>query len=903
MSMWMVVVLYSFGTYKEVQRSALRADTIQQLDEAQRVWDGRKGTNVCFFLICTVFHFAVSLPIYGAMWLAKGTGLCFLLGMCLPAFFCGHGDACIQAARGSIDEKAAKVRREEEAKRREELEKPKFAPLELARVTSAKEDLVAALTKPEDLELEMERFRLWKSASDGKCPRCGGRGAFGKCDGAKAGTEGHLPCGCEVCHMCGGSGTIDAALAALEPPEHDDGKPCQICYSESRYKLAPGCDHYYCSSCIGRSLEAMMEAGQFPPFCPACRADAAGDADKLKAGPGSISEATLTFLQRRGVLDKDLQFRFMLRAFKDRGEEFFRCPCADSCGNWLLKAEPGEIIEVKGTKIVRENKIGLAPCGAAVCLVCHSEIQRFVPIGTAGTREPRPGDEIRARFTDASLLAAQASHLGLETEPLTDQQLSQQPEPQIGAAALGRLWSASASVMRLRPDRVFDPHAQRAEVTPVASGEKPWRRATVVAVEEAGVLLRWSDGEEWDLESLQRLGEQRARRQNAPKIEVVAKELTGRIMNLRVTTIHTLEELKKEVCAQSGAHPEQIRLVLGGEVMAGEDRQLASFGMGDRAEVSVLPSGEAAEPVLPPEEMSAHLTQVEWSDVEVPLPIEQLKHQCAQDQLKPAEVDELTRKELERVGKKCPVCEMVIQKNDGCDWMTCGTKAHGSLKDCIRNGGCGIAFHWNSGEVGDDPCGWTDLDGTKRRGRPVTARQLPPFTHPKCAREGCERFKCVDECGPGLAHHNGHGTQGRANGGEYCCAECKNGTGHGKFCHAIFKGEELLRRGGKQQGDAGLPGKAAEPEPEAQPALRRELSIALPPGIKACPACSMLIEKVGGDDNVMCGCEAKAAGGTYQKALAAGGCGHEFNFQTLEPVDTGRPGAPVNDRQVNFGHV
>ena len=89
----MVVALYSFGTYKEVQRSALRADTIQQLDEAQRVWDGRKGTNVCFFLICTVFHFAVSLPIYGAMWLAKGTGLCFLLGMCLPAFFCGHGDA------------------------------------------------------------------------------------------------------------------------------------------------------------------------------------------------------------------------------------------------------------------------------------------------------------------------------------------------------------------------------------------------------------------------------------------------------------------------------------------------------------------------------------------------------------------------------------------------------------------------------------------------------------------------------------------------------------------------------------------------------------------------------------------------------------------------------------------
>ena len=74
----------------------------------------------------------------------------------------------------------------------------------------------------------------------------------------------------------------------------------------------------------------------------------------------------------------------------------------------------------------------------------------------------------------------------------------------------------------------------------------------------------------------------------------------------------------------------------------------------------------------------------------------------------------------------------------------------------------------------------------------------------------------------------------------------------------------------------------------------------LPPGVKACPACGMLIEKVGGDDTVMCGCEAKAAGGSYEKALRGGGCGHQFNFRTLGAVGVGRPGNPANAKQVLF---
>ena len=37
-----------------------------------------------------------------------------------------------------------------------------------------------------------------------------------------------------------------------------------------------------------------------------------------------------------------------------------------------------------------------------------------------------------------------------------------------------------------------------------------------------------------------------------------------------------------------------------------------------------------------------------------------------------------------------------------------------------------------------------------------------------------------------------------------------------------------------------------------------------------CPACNIIIEKIGGDDNMMCGCEARAAGGNMKKALAGG---------------------------------
>ena len=55
----------------------------------------------------------------------------------------------------------------------------------------------------------------------------------------------------------------------------------------------------------------------------------------------------------------------------------------------------------------------------------------------------------------------------------------------------------------------------------------------------------------------------------------------------------------------------------------------------------------------------------------------------------------------------------------------------------------------------------------------------------------------------------------------------------------------------------------------------------LPENMRRCPACDIIIEKISGDNKMMCGCESRAAGGTLEKAIQGGGCGHEFDFETL----------------------
>ena len=79
-----------------------------------------------------------------------------------------------------------------------------------------------------------------------------------------------------------------------------------------------------------------------------------------------------------------------------------------------------------------------------------------------------------------------------------------------------------------------------------------------------------------------------------------------------------------------------------------------------------------------------------------------------------------------------------------------------------------------------------------------------------------------------------------------------------------------------------------------------ELLAALGDEATTCPACGNIIIKNGGDNQMMCGCEAKPAGGTMEKALAGGGCGHMFDFNTGAPLGNGSIGNPINDRQWKF---
>ena len=66
-------------------------------------------------------------------------------------------------------------------------------------------------------------------------------------------------------------------------------------------------------------------------------------------------------------------------------------------------------------------------------------------------------------------------------------------------------------------------------------------------------------------------------------------------------------------------------------------------------------------------------------------------HVCAEDldedqqmRIRNAANEEASLALISSVGKRCPVCNMFIEKNEGCVFMTCVTRAHGRLADVLR---------------------------------------------------------------------------------------------------------------------------------------------------------------------------------------------------------------------------
>jgi hypothetical protein len=71
-------------------------------------------------------------------------------------------------------------------------------------------------------------------------------------------------------------------------------------------------------------------------------------------------------------------------------------------------------------------------------------------------------------------------------------------------------------------------------------------------------------------------------------------------------------------------------------------------------------------------------------------------HRCPEAKIDHSMDDAATLSMMKRLGKKCPNCDMFIIKNEGCDIMMCGDKAHGDLRKAIKAGGCGQTFKWSN---------------------------------------------------------------------------------------------------------------------------------------------------------------------------------------------------------------
>ena len=75
----------------------------------------------------------------------------------------------------------------------------------------------------------------------------------------------------------------------------------------------------------------------------------------------------------------------------------------------------------------------------------------------------------------------------------------------------------------------------------------------------------------------------------------------------------------------------------------------------------------------------------------------------------------------------------------------------------------------------------------------------------------------------------------------------------------------------------------------------------MPPNIRPCLACGILIEKIDGDDEVMCGCEAGRR--DVREGVAAGAATSGILRQASRwgKVNGGMAaGHPANERQVHF---
>ena len=155
---------------------------------------------------------------------------------------------------------------------------------------------------------------------------------------------------------------------------------CPVCCCEpAKYGLSTSCSHFFCSGCCAQSLEAVLNAGQFPPMCPSCRAEKGNDGSSLDKMGGLIETSALTFLQERGVITAEFQFRFVAGVKRNAREDidnYFPCPNQNRlkyqsrgkggpCGAYLIASEADVACElIRRPKMAATAAAATAAAGA-----------------------------------------------------------------------------------------------------------------------------------------------------------------------------------------------------------------------------------------------------------------------------------------------------------------------------------------------------------------------------------------------------------------------------------------------------------------------------------------------------------------------------------------------------------
>eukprot|EP00494_Astrolonche_serrata_P002373 UN02379 len=67
---------------------------------------------------------------------------------------------------------------------------------------------------------------------------------------------------------------FETTFSDATPTSSKKKDDCLICYSEpGAVGMTTKCEHYFCNDCVKRSLDSIIETGQFPAVCPMCRAE------------------------------------------------------------------------------------------------------------------------------------------------------------------------------------------------------------------------------------------------------------------------------------------------------------------------------------------------------------------------------------------------------------------------------------------------------------------------------------------------------------------------------------------------------------------------------------------------------------------------------------------------------